>query len=60
VEFPQGKLPTIYTALTISNPAISDEADNRSHRSSQHFGPTRRDATIAMGRHRTAWCGACL
>ena len=28
VEFEQGKLPTIYTALTISNPAINDEPDN--------------------------------
>jgi F-type H+-transporting ATPase subunit beta len=25
VEFEQGKLPTILTALTISNPAINDE-----------------------------------
>ena len=28
VEFEQGNLPTIYTALTISNPSISDEEGN--------------------------------
>ena len=28
VEFEQGNLPTIYTAITITNPAISDEDDN--------------------------------
>ena len=28
VEFSQGKLPTIYTALTITNPTINNEADN--------------------------------
>jgi len=27
VEFEQGNLPTIYTALTITNPAISDEEE---------------------------------
>ena len=38
VEFEQGKLPTIYTALTISNPAISDEADNLVIEVAQHLG----------------------
>ena len=38
VEFEQGKLPTIYTALLISNPAISDEADNLVIEVAQHLG----------------------
>ncbi len=38
VEFAQGKLPTIYTALTISNPAISDEPDNLVVEVAQHLG----------------------
>jgi len=38
VEFPQGKLPTIYTALTISNPAINDEPDNLVIEVAQHLG----------------------
>jgi len=38
VEFDQGKLPTIYSALTISNPAISDEADNLVIEVAQHLG----------------------
>ncbi len=38
VEFAQGKLPTIYTALTISNPAINDEADNLVIEVAQHLG----------------------
>jgi F-type H+-transporting ATPase subunit beta len=38
VEFAQGKLPTIYTALTISNPAISDEKDNLVIEVAQHLG----------------------
>ena len=38
VEFEQGKLPTIYTALTITNPAISDEADNLVVEVAQHLG----------------------
>ena len=38
VEFEQGNLPTIYTALTISNPAISDEADNLVVEVAQHLG----------------------
>ncbi len=38
VEFEQGKLPTIYTALFISNPAISDEADNLVVEVAQHLG----------------------
>ena len=28
VEFEQGNLPSIYTALAITNPAINDEPDN--------------------------------
>lgn len=38
VEFEQGKLPTIYTALLISNPAISDEEDNLVVEVAQHLG----------------------
>ena len=38
VEFEQGNLPTIYTALLISNPAISDEADNLVVEVAQHLG----------------------
>jgi F-type H+-transporting ATPase subunit beta len=38
VEFEQGKLPTIYTALSISNPAISDEPDNLVIEVAQHLG----------------------
>ena len=38
VEFEQGNLPTIYTALTISNPAISDEEDNLVIEVAQHLG----------------------
>jgi F-type H+-transporting ATPase subunit beta len=38
VEFAQGKLPTIYTALTITNPAISDEPDNLVVEVAQHLG----------------------
>ncbi len=38
VEFEQGKLPTIYTALVISNPTISDEPDNLVVEVAQHLG----------------------
>ncbi len=38
VEFEQGKLPTIYSALSISNPAISDEADNLVVEVALHLG----------------------
>ena len=38
VEFEQGKLPTIYTALMITNPAINDEADNLVVEVAQHLG----------------------
>ena len=38
VEFPQGKLPTIYTALTISNPTINSEPDNLVIEVAQHLG----------------------
>ncbi|MGB5983821.1 MAG: F0F1 ATP synthase subunit beta [Desulfobacterales bacterium] len=38
VEFEQGKLPTILTALLISNPAINDEADNLVVEVAQHLG----------------------
>ena len=38
VEFEQGKLPTIYTAITISNPAINDEEDNLVVEVAQHLG----------------------
>jgi len=38
VEFEQGKLPTIYTALTITNPAIDDVEDNLVIEVAQHLG----------------------
>lgn len=38
VEFEQGKLPTIYTALTITNPTINAEADNLIVEVAQHLG----------------------
>jgi len=38
VEFEQGKLPTILTALTITNPAINDDADNLVVEVAQHLG----------------------
>ncbi|HBN26652.1 MAG TPA: F0F1 ATP synthase subunit beta, partial [Desulfobacteraceae bacterium] len=38
VEFEQGKLPTIYTALLITNPAISDEEGNLVVEVAQHLG----------------------
>ncbi len=38
VEFPPGKLPTILNALTVSNPNISDEADNLVLEVAQHLG----------------------
>lgn len=38
VEFEQGKLPAIYTALLISNPTINDEPDNLVIEVAQHLG----------------------
>jgi len=38
VEFEQGKLPSIYTALAITNPAINDEPDNLIVEVAQHLG----------------------
>ncbi len=38
VEFEQGKLPTIFTALLVSNPTISDEEDNLVIEVAQHLG----------------------
>ncbi len=38
VEFEQGKLPEIYTALLISNPAINDMEDNLVVEVAQHLG----------------------
>mgnify|MGYP001814144652 FL=1 len=38
VEFEQGKLPTIYTALLITNKTISDEEDNLVVEVAQHLG----------------------
>jgi len=38
VEFEQGKLPTIYTALTITNPTINDDPDNLVIEVAQHLG----------------------
>lgn len=38
VEFTQGSLPPIYNALRMSNPGISDEADNLVLEVAQHLG----------------------
>jgi len=38
VEFEQGKLPTILTALLITNPTINDEPDNLVVEVAQHLG----------------------
>src|SRR6266850_8234407 len=38
VEFPPGALPEIYTALLVSNAAISDQPDNLTVEVSQHLG----------------------
>src|SRR5213080_3293468 len=38
VEFPPGALPEIYTALTLSNPGISDKPDNLTVEVAQHLG----------------------
>jgi F-type H+-transporting ATPase subunit beta len=38
VEFEQGKLPTIFTALFVSNPTISDEEGNLVIEVAQHLG----------------------
>jgi F-type H+/Na+-transporting ATPase subunit beta len=38
VEFPEGDLPFIFTALTISNPAIDDTPDNLVIEVAQHLG----------------------
>jgi len=37
-EFPPGVLPEIFTALTLSNPSISDQADNLTIEVAQHLG----------------------
>ena len=38
VEFEQDNLPSIYTALAITNPAINDEPDNLIVEVAQHLG----------------------
>ncbi|MDG1483207.1 MAG: F0F1 ATP synthase subunit beta [Myxococcota bacterium] len=38
VEFPPGQLPNIYSALKLSNPFISTEADNLTLEVAQHLG----------------------
>ena len=38
VEFPPGGLPEVYTALKMTNPAISSEADNLTVEVAQHLG----------------------
>jgi len=47
VEFPEGQLPLIYTALLITNPGINDEEDNLVVEVAQHLGD-RVVRTIAM------------
>jgi F-type H+-transporting ATPase subunit beta len=38
VEFPIGSLPEVYTALKLSNPGISNQADNLTVEVAQHLG----------------------
>ncbi len=38
IEFPPGELPEIYTALTVTNPTINDQADNLVVEIAQHLG----------------------
>src|SRR5438105_1661293 len=38
IEFPPGSLPEIFTALTVSNPGISDKPDNLTIEVAQHLG----------------------
>src|SRR5512141_2073434 len=38
VEFPPGSLPEIFTALTLSNPSISDKGDNLTVAGPLHLG----------------------
>ena len=38
IEFPPGSIPAIYTALRITNPAISSQADNLVVEVAQHLG----------------------
>jgi len=38
VEFPPGQLPEIFTALTLSNPTLGDQADNLVIEVAQHLG----------------------
>src|SRR3954470_11375199 len=38
VEFPPGALPEIYTALTVTNPAVSDKDENLTLEVAQHLG----------------------
>ena len=47
VQFPPGALPEIYTALRVSNPAISTESDNLVLEVAQHLGENM-VRTIAM------------
>ncbi|MBI4703603.1 MAG: F0F1 ATP synthase subunit beta [Deltaproteobacteria bacterium] len=47
VEFPRGKLPRIFDALTVSNPSISAEPDNLVLEVAQHLGEST-VRTIAM------------
>ena len=47
VQFPDGDLPPVYTALRISNPAISDEENNLVCEVAQHIGENA-VRTIAM------------
>ncbi len=47
VEFPRDQLPAVYTALTLSNPAINDQPDNLVLEIAQHIGENT-VRTIAM------------
>ena len=58
VEFSAGELPSIYNALTLSNPGINDEEDNLVLEVAQHLGENI-VRTIAMDSTETdVWFGA--
>src|SRR5205814_1616369 len=55
VEFPPGVLPEVYTALKVTNPGISKDADNLTIEVAQHLGENTvrciaMDTTEGLGR----------
>ncbi len=59
VSFPTGDLPEIYTALTVSNPSVSDEPDNLVLEVAQHLGE-HTVRTIAMDATEGLVRGQCV